>query len=292
MSKFVTGKQLESVISDIIWDAKEILIIVSPFIKLDIYFKKLFDNHVNNPSLHILIIFGKNENKIQKSLTNEDFEYFKKFLNISIIYISNLHAKYFGNEKKGVITSINLYDYSFLNNIEFGVFTEQSMLSKFSDSHEDEAWAYSLKIANEGDAIFIKRPVYEIHKGIISSSSHYVKSDIKLDLTENFYSVRKMLKIGEKPNSNQKYKLSDFDEFYEIGKSISKRPEREEIVPKQEFGYCIRSGIKIPFNINQPMSKSAWLIWNEYNNYDYPETYCHKTGVRSYGKTSMRKPIL
>ena len=121
MSKFITGLELEETISKIIWETKETLLIVSPFIKLDDFFKKLFDNHLNNPKIHILIVFGKNENNISRSLSKNDFEYFKKFLNISIIYVPNLHAKYYGNEKKGVITSINLYDYSFkiILNLEY-----------------------------------------------------------------------------------------------------------------------------------------------------------------------------
>src|SRR5688572_17042033 len=120
MAKFITGEELEKAVYDIIWDATETLMIVSPFIKLDDYFKRLFDKHINNPKIHFIIVFGKNEGEVSKSLSNSDFDYFKKFLNISVIYVPHLHAKYYGNESKGVITSINLHDYSFKNNIEFG----------------------------------------------------------------------------------------------------------------------------------------------------------------------------
>ena len=130
MAKFITGENLENAVYEIIWEAESNLLIVSPFIKLDDYFKRLFDKHMNNPKLHILIVFGKNEKEVSRSLSKNDFDYFKKFLNISIVYIPNLHAKYYGNEKKGVITSINLYDYSFKNNVEFGVFSEINILSK------------------------------------------------------------------------------------------------------------------------------------------------------------------
>lgn len=122
MAKFVTGEELEKVVYDIIWDAENTLIIVSPYIKLDQYFQRLFDKHSNNPKLHIIIVFGKNEGAVNRSLSKQDFDFFKKFLNVSIVYVPNLHAKYYGNEKKGVIPSINLYDYSFKNNIEL-VFT-------------------------------------------------------------------------------------------------------------------------------------------------------------------------
>src|SRR5690554_5227279 len=134
MSKFVTGKELEDAIYNIIWDAKDILMIVSPYIKLDDYFQELFNRHVNDPKIHILLVFGKNEKDVKRSLNKTDFDFFKKFPNVSIVYTPNLHAKYYGNESQGVITSINLYDYSFKNNIEFGVFSKQSILNRFSTS--------------------------------------------------------------------------------------------------------------------------------------------------------------
>ena len=60
MAKFITGKELEKAVYDIIWDAEHKLLIVSPFIKLDDYFKTLFDKHVNNPKIHFILVFGKN----------------------------------------------------------------------------------------------------------------------------------------------------------------------------------------------------------------------------------------
>ena len=42
MAKFITGQELEKVITDTIWEAEHVLLIVSPFIRLDDYFKKLF----------------------------------------------------------------------------------------------------------------------------------------------------------------------------------------------------------------------------------------------------------
>lgn len=135
MGKFITGEDLDNAICDIIWKAQETLLIVSPFIKLDDYFKKLFDKHEHNPQLHLIIVFGKNENAISKSLSRKDFEYFKMFSNVSIVYVANLHAKYYANESEGVITSINLYDYSFKNNIEFGVYSRQNLLDKNNPVH-------------------------------------------------------------------------------------------------------------------------------------------------------------
>jgi len=93
MAKFITGNELTEEVCDIIHKAKKQLLIVSPYIKLDDYFKVLFDKHKKNPELHLLVAFGKNEKNIQKSLKREDLNYFKDFPNVSIVYIPNLHAK-------------------------------------------------------------------------------------------------------------------------------------------------------------------------------------------------------
>lgn len=284
MAKFITGEDLEKAIYDIIWDAEETLLIVSPFIKLDVYFKRLFDKHANNHKIHIIIVFGKNEGAVSKSLSKEDFDYFKKFLNISIVYVSKLHAKYYGNEMKGVITSINLYDYSFKNNIEFGVFSESNLLN-FSASSDIDAWKTCKEIANNNEAVFIRRPVYEKKILSVLLGKNYVKSDILHDTTDKFY-----LGFGNKSDKTIK-KLTDFDDEIEMGLSSSIRPTRQE-VEVSTTGYCIRTGIEIPFNPKRPLSDKAYKSWALFGNPNYSEKFCHKTGKPSNGQTSVNNPIL
>lgn len=285
MAKFITGENLENAVYEIIWEAEKNLLIVSPFIKLDDYFKRLFDNHTNNPKLHILIVFGKNEREISRSLSKNDFDYFKKFLNISIVYVPNLHAKYYGNEKKGVITSINLYDYSFKNNVEFGVYSEINILNKFTANADNEAWQTCLELAEKSEAIYIKRPVYE--KKLLSSllGKNYIKSDVLYDTTDKFYSSWDRNKLNDIKT------LNDFPFELELGSEPKSRPNREEI-ENPTNGFCIRTGEKISFNIKKPFTNQAYRSWASFGNENYPENFCHRTGKPSNGKTSMRKPIL
>ncbi|MAP55112.1 MAG: hypothetical protein CL605_09440 [Altibacter sp.] len=294
MSKFLTSTALHDVIYDIIWDAEQTLLIVSPFIKLDDYFKEIFTKHKNNPKLHIVIVFGKNETERSKSLNSNDFTFFKEFSNISIIYVPTLHAKYYGNERKGVITSINLYDYSFKNNIEFGVFHEQGFLNNLSTKADQEAWNFCMDMAYEGEAVFIKRPVYEKKKFVVNLGKNYVKSDVLLDQTDT---LNKTLLRNKK-----EYRIAKLDEFPDeitLGSEKSERPRRETFAEtpnsattNNHTGYCIRTGTEIPFNPEQPFSYMAWKTWAQFENYDFAESYCHRTGKESFGKTSMRNPIL
>ena len=302
MGKFITGKELEEAVYDIIWEAENTLMIVSPYIKLGNYFKELFNKHKNNPSIHLKIIFGKNENEVKKSMNKNDFEFFKNFLNVSIIHAPNLHAKYYGNEKMGVITSINLYDYSFKNNIEFGVFSKQSIFNKFTQNADNDAWYECCELAENSDVVFIKRPIYQTKKIIFNLGKTYVKSEVLHDNTDEFYSFRS--KFDKKEN----VRLSEFPSELELGSLKTERPDREVIdavenskykkiiktvkVSVQTEGYCIRTGDKIRFNPNRPFSNVAWETWQQFRNSDYPENYCHRTGEKSFGHTSKRNPIL
>lgn len=287
MTKFITGKELEKAVYDIIWEANETLIIVSPFIKLDDYFKKLFDKHANNPKINLVIVFGKNEGAVNKSMSKEDFDYFKKFLNICIVYVPHLHAKYYGNESMGVTTSINLYDYSFKNNIEFGVYSEYNLLNNFTQSVDKTAWLTCMDIATSNEVVFIKRPVVE--KRLLSSllGKSYIKSDVLLDSTDKFYNP-----VFYKTKKSEPFKkMQDFPDEIVLGSISAIRPEREDLTDKN-LGYCIRTGDRIPFNPKAPYSEKAFKSWAKYGNPHYQEKYCHKTGNKSYGKTSMNNPIL
>jgi len=293
MSKFITGEELEKAVYNIIWDAQETLLIVSPFIKLDYYFRKLFDHQLENPKVHIIIVFGKNEDDVKRSLTKEDFEYFKKFINISIIHIPNLHAKYYGNESQGVITSINLHDYSFKNNIEFGVYDQTKLFTPLNTSVDKQAWITCREHADRGDVVFISHPVYQ--KKLFSKN--FMKSKILEDNTESYYkhSFSRTLRTSQK--------LPDYPSEIEFGASSDTRPERHEVETKNSTsitkpksqtltGFCIRTGKPIPYNPSQPFCYEAYQTWAQWGNPDFTENYCHSTGKPSNGRTSMNNPIL
>jgi len=59
-----------------------------------------------------------------------------------------------------------------------------------------------------------------------------------------------------------------------------------------EKGYCIRTGISIPFNVEKPMSYDAYKAWSKYSDPDFAEKFCHFSGEPSNGETSVSHPIL
>jgi phosphatidylserine/phosphatidylglycerophosphate/cardiolipin synthase-like enzyme len=59
-----------------------------------------------------------------------------------------------------------------------------------------------------------------------------------------------------------------------------------------DTGYCIRTGVPIPFDIEKPFSYEAYKKWSEYSNPDYQEKFCHFSGEVSNGETSFSQPIM
>ncbi|WP_066224995.1 phospholipase D family protein [Formosa haliotis] len=303
MSTFLTGDDLNDAIDDIITNAKKFIQITSPYIKLDDHFKERFNIIKNNPSIYLQILFGKNEDNFYRSLKSEDLEYFKSFPNISIIYESRLHAKSYVNDSDGVITSMNLYDYSAENNVEYGVaFSKGKLTDKVYQDHLDHH--YDL-LEESAHCVYIKRPVFKT--ALLGFSKNYLRSEVLLDLIDSFdptkneyerivYQDIDVISLDEKEiipvlKSRAEKRLEKEQPIFE-SQSETEVIYKEEELDIQEIGYCIRTGEEIPFDLDRPLSYKAFKSWAKFKNYDFPEKYCHKTGKKSNGETSMAKPVL
>lgn len=290
MADFFTGKALDEKLTDIIWKANKELIILSPFIRLDEYCKKIFSKLKNSPELEIIIVFGKNEGETQRSLNQDDLEFFKDFENIVIIYCNNLHAKYYSNENEALLTSLNLLGKSMTGNVEYGISFPNSKLTI------DKLYSDSMNSTNEviksNPCVFVKRPLYK--KTNLGLSKKHLGHVVLFDQTNALYRNRS---FEQKFYNDFEYQLFQTDvkptreEFQTVNEPKSKNQNFNRN-NNQELGYCIRTGVEIPFDPSRPFSYEAYQSWAIYQNWNYPEKYCHKTGKYSNGRTSMANPIL
>lgn len=220
MATFLTGEKLVDSVENLIYQAKEFLIIISPYIKLDDYLRSLFDKHKENPRLAIRLIFGKNVGSVSKSISNDDLEYFKEFPNISIIYVPELHAKYYANEKYQIVTSLNLHQHSLKNNLEFGIKLYAFNVRKKSYIDAD-AWNNYIKIARKYPVIFLRVPKVK-KRGLLSHD--FTGSETIYDVTEALIKSKKI------PNKT----VNDFEHFIEIDKKYpKKKPIRNNTLSKE-----------------------------------------------------------
>lgn len=263
MSSFLTANELNAALENIFEDAELELILISPYIKLHERFKSILKTKLENHKLQLIIVFGKNEKDVSKSMSKEDFEFFKQFPNVQIKHEKRLHAKIYFNEEQVLISSMNLYDYSQDTNIESGVLS-----SAYDKKLGKNALEYFNRVIDQADLLFDKVPEYE--KGLLGISKKYIGSVIEYDASEDFYSNKKITHR----------------------KSSRKAKDNSTFQPKIPIGYCIRTGEKIEFNIEKPLNGLSFESWKKYENKDYPEKYCHFSGEESKGQTSFNKPIL
>ena len=289
MAKFIYEDDLNAGLSRIIKEANEFLLIVSPFIKLHPRTKSLLEEKKQQPQVEITVVFGKNEDNMEKSMSREDLEYLKGFPNIAILHESRLHAKYYANEKSALLTSMNLYDYSQNNNIEFGVLMESSKLSNLGkslvggQSLEDDALAYFvLTVINQAWPIFVAEA--EFKDGFLGMSSKYLGSKIAIDQTNDFFNNKAIRK-----GTNYKPRWQNRNAGH-TNAQVSRPAFKAS--GQHTTGYCIRTGKPIPFNPKRPLSEEAYKMWSQYSNPDFKEKYCHFSGEPSNGETTFAKPIL
>jgi hypothetical protein len=269
MAKFLKGNELNAEIGKIFENAEHQLILISPYIKLHHRYADELKSKVENDKLSIIIVFGKNEKDLTKSLTLEDLMFFKQFPDIEIRYEKRLHAKFYANETSQILTSMNLYDFSQDENIEAGIKTEYSNLSNLASkivsgekSLDQEAWDYFNKVIDHSELVFKNTPEYE--SALLGLTKKYKGFKNEVDKISQHFS---------KHNTSKPF----------VAKTIS-----TEVIQ----GYCIRTGEQIPFNTQRPYSEKAYRSWAQYKNPNYKEKFCHKTGQPSDGKTSMANPVL
>tara|TARA_Y100001933_G_scaffold264981_1_gene334006 strand:- start:15974 stop:16921 length:948 start_codon:yes stop_codon:yes gene_type:complete len=268
MAEFLQGDQLNAALSRIFDEAEQQLVVVSPFIKLHSRIKDILKSKKDNDKLKITIVFGKNEGKISKSFNQEEFEFLKDFPNIEIKYEPRLHAKYYANESSALLSSMNLYDYSQNHNIEFGILTKFNLLGELTgnilggDTLDKEALQYFLQVANNSQSLYKREPKYE--EALMGLKKKYTGSTTEDNLTS----------------------------LYQESSIEPKFPKKYRPDSKESFGYCIRTGVKIPFNPERPFCDKAYRSWAKYKDENYPEKYCHFSGEESNGETSFSRPIL
>ena len=114
MAKILNTRKAVAALEDLIRDADQKLILVSPYLKLSKDFKELL-THRNNKDKVTTVIFGKQE------LKPEEMRFLESLRFVVLKYHEDLHAKCYLNEKQMIITSLNLYEFSMANNKELGI---------------------------------------------------------------------------------------------------------------------------------------------------------------------------
>ena len=114
MAEFLTTEGVSYGLTNIIREAREFIWLVSPFINPSDRLKERIDD-TQQSGIRVSLIYGKK----QRQRGKESWFTSRKW--ISTYYYEELHAKCYLNESKALITSMNLVEYSELNNREMGI---------------------------------------------------------------------------------------------------------------------------------------------------------------------------
>lgn len=132
MAKFLNTSATNYFLEELIKDAKDRLILISPFLKLNDRIKELLSDK-NRLKIDVRIVYGKSE------LQPEEIAWLNELSYVRTSFCKNLHAKCYLNEELCIVTSLNLYEFSQVNNNEMGVLFRRSDDSELYKEAYEEA---------------------------------------------------------------------------------------------------------------------------------------------------------
>jgi len=132
MAEFLTTNGTSFQIENIIIEAREELILISPYLQISkTFYERIKDASERN--VRITIIYGKDELKPNERNSLAELQ------NVSLHFFENLHAKCYFNEESMVVTSMNMYEFSEKNNREMGILIRKEDDPKIFHKAKEEA---------------------------------------------------------------------------------------------------------------------------------------------------------
>jgi phosphatidylserine/phosphatidylglycerophosphate/cardiolipin synthase-like enzyme len=131
MAKFLNTSATNYFLEEMIKGASDRLILISPFLKLNDRIKVLLADK-NRLKIDVRIVYGKSE------LQPQEIEWLRGLTYIRTSFCKNLHAKCYMNEEMCIVTSLNLYEFSQVNNNEMGILIQRSEDGQlYKDAYEE-----------------------------------------------------------------------------------------------------------------------------------------------------------
>jgi len=120
MAKFLGTTGVSYHLQQLIDNANEKLILISPYLQFNDHLKQSLEEKDRQKTVDVRLIYG--ESKLQPAENN----WLKSLLSIRTSICPHLHAKCYLSEHAAIITSMNLYEYSQINNNEMGIYIDKT----------------------------------------------------------------------------------------------------------------------------------------------------------------------
>jgi hypothetical protein len=157
MARIIETTETAFLIEKMLNECNRLFIIVCPYFQIHERLRKIILDKLSNHNFQLHVV-TREVGKDKLSWINSE--------NVFITVVKNLHAKYYYNEKEAIITSMNLYEYSQVNNIEVGVYfneNDKEQLSFFVEHY----WKMS-SFKREDYIKVLRARIREAHKKAMS----------------------------------------------------------------------------------------------------------------------------
>jgi hypothetical protein len=144
MATFLDTAAVSFYLQQLINGANEKLVLISPYIKISDRLKQSITDK-DRMKIDIRLVYGKTDIELSEN------NWLKSLKSIRTSFCQNLHAKCYLNEKEAIVTSMNLYDFSQINNNEMGIYvTKQEDPALYTDIYTE-----AMRLIRQSDEIRI-----------------------------------------------------------------------------------------------------------------------------------------
>ncbi|WNB73946.1 phospholipase D-like domain-containing protein [Methylomonas koyamae] len=117
MAEFLKNHGITDAIEDLIRNANRRLVLISPYLQLSDSIKRTLETKVRS-GLQVQMVYRTDKRQ------PDDIQWFAQ-QRIPALGLENLHTKCYLSESQCIITSLNLYQYSQVHNLEMGVLIDR-----------------------------------------------------------------------------------------------------------------------------------------------------------------------
>lgn len=132
MAKFLDTTGVSYHLQQLINQSQDTLILISPYLKINERLRQSLDDK-DRMKIDIRVVYGKNE------LQPDQINWLKSLKSVRTSFCENLHAKCYLNESEAIVTSMNLYEFSQVNNQEMGIYVTKADDPQLYDEIYNEA---------------------------------------------------------------------------------------------------------------------------------------------------------
>jgi phosphatidylserine/phosphatidylglycerophosphate/cardiolipin synthase-like enzyme len=123
MVEFLHTNDIISQVSHLIDEAKEKIVLISPYLDIPKNIQHRMKNR--GGEVPLIVVYNSESAQNPRTISSDTITFLQQLQRIEVKSLAELHAKCYLNEDKAIITSMNLYSHSSKVNYEMGVLIDR-----------------------------------------------------------------------------------------------------------------------------------------------------------------------